>query len=111
MVPLACAAAAKLRAAGLAAGVVNARFIKPLDQALLQQQAAAGARFATLENGALAGGFGSAVQEALAAAGHANPVLRFGWPDEIIGQGTTATLLAAHGLTAEAVSERVRQAL
>ena len=111
MLPLARAAAQKLRAAGVVAGVVNARFIKPLDTALLLEQAAAGTVFATLENGVVAGGFGSAVQEALADAGRTNPVLRFGWPDAIVGQGTTATLMAAHGLTAEAVAEKVRKAM
>jgi 1-deoxy-D-xylulose-5-phosphate synthase len=111
MVPLARAAAEKLRAAGVAAGVVNARFIKPLDSGLLAAQAATQAVFVTLENGVVAGGFGSAVQETLAAAGCTNPVLRTGWPDEIIGQGTTTSLMAAHGLTPEAVAEKVTKAI
>ena len=60
----------------------------------------------TLENGAMAGGFGSAVQEALGDMGRANPVVRCGWPDVFVGQGTTAGLMAAHGLTAEAVAAK-----
>lgn len=107
MLPLACAAARQLRAAGVVAGVVNARFIKPLDTQLLAEQAATPAIVATLENGAVAGGFGSAVQEALTEQGCANPVLRFGWPDAIIGQGTTTSLMAAHGLTPDAVAAKV----
>ncbi|MEI8243512.1 MAG: 1-deoxy-D-xylulose-5-phosphate synthase [bacterium] len=107
MLPLACATAARLRVAGVAAGVVNARFIKPLDTRLLADQAGAGAVFITLENGVVAGGFGSAVQEALSGMGRTNPVHRCGWPDEVIGQGTTASLMAAHGLTPEAVAARV----
>jgi 1-deoxy-D-xylulose-5-phosphate synthase len=107
MLPLARAAAVRLRAAGVAAGVVNARFIKPLDTRLLATQAAPQTVFATLENGVVAGGFGSAVQEALAGLGRTNPVLRFGWPDVVIGQGTTASLMAAHGLTPEAVAAKV----
>ena len=108
MLPLARTAAANLRAAGMAAGVVNARFVKPLDVKLLTEQAKSGAVFAVLENGVMAGGFGSALQEALPQTGCVNPVLRFGWPDEIIGQGTTASLMAAHGLTPEAVAEKIR---
>ncbi len=108
MLPLAVAAAQRVRAAGTLAGVVNARFIKPLDVNLLTAQARSGRTvFATLENGVVAGGFGSAVQEALAGQGLHNTVLRFGWPDRFIEQGTTATLMAAHGLTAEAVAAKV----
>ena len=107
MLPLAQAAAKMLRAAGCAAGVVNARFIKPLDTQLLVAQAATQAIFATLENGVVAGGFGSALQEALSDAGFTNPVLRFGWPDAVVGQGTTASLMAAHGLTPEAAAQKI----
>ena len=107
MLPLARAAAASLRAAGVAAGVVNARFIKPLDARLLAEQAATQAVFATLENGVVAGGFGSAVQEALAELGRTNLVARFGWPDTIVGQGTTASLMETHGLTTESVAKKL----
>ncbi len=111
MLPLAVAAADLLRHAGVATGVVNARFIKPLDTRLLLEQATPQALFVTLENGVVTGGFGSAVQEALAAQGRTNPVRRFGWPDVVIGQGTTASLMTAHGLTPEAVAHQVRCAI
>jgi 1-deoxy-D-xylulose-5-phosphate synthase len=104
MLPLAAAAAARLRAQGQAAGVVNGRFIKPLDRALLARQAPGARLFATLENGVIAGGFGSALQEALSESGFATPVRRFGWPDAFVAQGTSETLRAAHGLTPEAVA-------
>jgi 1-deoxy-D-xylulose-5-phosphate synthase len=107
MLPLACAAAQRLREAGCPVGVVNARFIKPLDVRLLAEQAATGAVFATLENGVLAGGFGSALQEALADQPCANPVVRFGWPDAFVEQGTTASLMASHNLTAPQVAAQV----
>ncbi len=107
MLPLAMAAAARVKAAGIAAGVVNARFAKPLDTRLLTAQAAAARLFVTLENGVAAGGFGSALQEALAERDLATPVLRFGWPDRFIDQGTTEGLRAACGLTAEIIAERV----
>jgi 1-deoxy-D-xylulose-5-phosphate synthase len=111
MLPLAVATAARLRGAGMAAGVVNARFIKPLDTRLLLEQATPHTIFVTLENGVVAGGFGSAVQEALAAQRRTNLVLRVGWPDTVIGQGTTASLMTAHGLTPEAVAHQVRCAI
>jgi 1-deoxy-D-xylulose-5-phosphate synthase len=103
LVPLACAAAEMLAAA------VNARFVKPVDAELLAEQAAAGAAlFATLENGAVAGGFGSAAREALAERGVRVPVRAFGWPDAFVGQGTTAQLLEAAGLTPARLAEDIR---
>ncbi len=103
MLPLALESAVRLESTGQHVGVVNARFIKPLDTALLYAQAATGASFATFENGALVGGFGSALREALASGGFANRVNSFGWPDQFVGQGTTKELRADHGLTDAAV--------
>lgn len=107
MIPLALKTAERLTAAGRRVGVVNARFIKPLDTARLCAQAQESARFVTLENGAVTGGFGSAVREALAANGLDNPVRAFGWPDEFVGQGTTAQLMADHGLTPESLAQTI----
>jgi len=107
-VPQACEAAALLRKRGFAVGVVDARFIKPLDIALLKEQAQPGVLFVTWENGALAGGFGSAVREALDAEGcQGVNVLRVGWPDEFVPQGTPAQLREKYGLTPGAVCERI----
>jgi 1-deoxy-D-xylulose-5-phosphate synthase len=111
LVPLACDAAAELAASGVRAGVVNARFVKPLDARLLGEQAGEAALFATLENGAVAGGFGSAVREALADCGVRVPVKAFGWPDAFVGQGTTAQLLEAGGLTPGRLAADIRAAL
>ena len=86
---------------GVKAGVVDARFAKPLDVAMLRRQAAAGMRIVTLENGALAGGFGSAVQEALPGV----PVIRFGWPDIFVAHGSVAELESAHGLAARQIAD------
>ncbi|NLF23278.1 MAG: 1-deoxy-D-xylulose-5-phosphate synthase, partial [Lentisphaerae bacterium] len=108
MLPLARAAAAKLNEAGIATGLVDPRFIKPIDSALLLRQAASARCFVTLENGVVTGGFGTAVREALAEAGIAVPTAVFGWPDTVIGQGTTATLRAEHGLTADAIAAAVQ---
>jgi 1-deoxy-D-xylulose-5-phosphate synthase len=107
MLPLACETAARLRADGMRCGVVNARFIKPLDTERLWAQARQGARFVTLENGAVAGGFGTAVREALAAGGFDAPVRSYGWPDEFVGQGSTPQLMQDHGLTPERLAQKV----
>jgi 1-deoxy-D-xylulose-5-phosphate synthase len=61
----------------------------------------------TLENGAVAGGFGAAVREALAAGGYDAPVHACGWPDEFVGQGTTQQLMQDHGLTPERLAQEV----
>ena len=84
-------AAELLRRRGLEPTVVDARFVKPLDTALLDQLAAPHSLIVTIEENALAGGFGSAVLEHL---GAAVPVVRFGLPDRFVGQGERATLLA-----------------
>lgn len=102
-VPKALEVARLLGEKGILAGVVNARLVKPVDVELLRRQVAAGAQIATLENGALAGGFGSAVQEVLPGV----PVMRFGWPDAFVGQGTTAELEAQHGFTAQQIAARL----
>jgi len=96
-----------LNAAGGRAGVVNARFIKPLDTERLLAQAKDAALFVTLENGAVAGGFGSAVREALAAGGFACPLRAYGWPDAFMGQGTTRQLMEDGGLVPERLAEEI----
>ncbi len=107
MVPLACETAARLADAGVRAGAVNARFVKPLDTELLCGQAAQAVAFATVENGAVAGGFGSAVREALCERGADVPVFSFGWPDRFVGQGTTRELMEDYGLTAACLAETI----
>ena len=112
MVPDALALADALAAeTGVAVGVVNARFAKPVDAALLAEQARAARLFVTLEDAAVAGGFGTGVLEALADAGSRAPVLRLGWPDRFVGHATdVATLRAAHGLSPAQMLDRARQA-
>lgn len=97
---------------GLAVGVVDARFVKPLDTELLLAQATHCRLLVTLEDGVLAGGFGSLVLETLASAGLSTPVERLGWPDEFVGHGSNvATLRAAHGLAPHAMLTRIRARL
>ncbi len=102
--------AARLEAEeNLSVGVVNARFAKPLDRALLLSHAACVPLLVTLEDHVLAGGFGSAVLEALQDADCPAAVERLGWPDKFIGHGTSvAGLRAEHGLAPDDLYRRVR---
>ena len=100
-VPKARAAAEILAGTGLAAGVVDARFVKPHDVALLACQRAAGMFIASLENGSVAGGFGEAI----------GADARFGWPDAFVGHGSAEELERAIGFTAQDVAQGVAAAL
>jgi 1-deoxy-D-xylulose-5-phosphate synthase len=90
------------------ATVVNMRWAKPLDVELLLQVAADHESFVTLEDGAVMGGAGSAVLEALAAAGQAKPVLQLGLPDKFIEHGDPAKLMAMQGLDAAGIEASIR---
>ncbi len=93
----------------LDATVVNMRWAKPLDTELLLQVAATHEVLVTLEEGAVMGGAGSAVAEALAAAGVLRPLLQLGLPDEFIEHGDPARLLALQGLDAAGIEASVRR--
>jgi len=91
----------------LNATVVNMRWAKPLDVALLLQVAAEHDALVTLEEGAIMGGAGSAVLEALQAAGVLKPVLQLGLRDEFIEHGDPARLLALQGLDAAGIEASI----
>ncbi|WP_435405945.1 1-deoxy-D-xylulose-5-phosphate synthase [Rhodoferax lithotrophicus] len=93
----------------LDATVVNMRWAKPLDVDLLVQVAADHDALVTLEEGAVMGGAGSAVLEALAAAGLVKPLLQLGLRDEFIEHGDPAKLLALQGLDARGIEASVSQ--
>jgi len=95
--------------AELGATVANMRFIKPLDVELLVQLAREHERLVTVEEGALMGGAGAAVAEALAANGIAKPLLMLGLPDVFIEHGDPALLLSAVGLDAGGIAAAIRQ--
>ncbi len=109
MVPDALRLADRLQAAeALSVGVVNARFAKPLDRALLLRHAAATPLIVTMEDHVLAGGFGSAVIETLQEAGIPAAVERIGWPDKFVEHGSSVeTLRAAYGLAPDDIHQRV----
>jgi 1-deoxy-D-xylulose-5-phosphate synthase len=93
-----------------AAGVtlVNARFAKPIDSALLAELAASHARVLTLEDHALMGGFGSALCEAAADLGLALQIHRGGVRDELVAHASRDQQLAAQGLDVIGVIARIR---
>ena len=92
----------------LGATVVNMRWAKPLDTELLLKIAASHAALVTVEEGAIMGGAGSAVGEALQAAGVDKPLLQLGLGDEFIEHGDPAHLLALQGLDAAGMESSIR---
>ena len=94
---------------GIEAGVVNARFVKPLDTVLLAESAQSTRLIVTMEDHVITGGLGSAVMEALQAANlHSCPVERIGWPDAFIEHGSSVNKLRdENGLSYKAILERV----
>ena len=92
----------------LNATVVNMRWAKPLDTELLLEIAARHESLVTVEEGSVMGGAGSAVLEALQAAGVQRPVLQLGLPDVFIEHGDPAKLLALQGLDATGIEASIR---
>ena len=110
MVADAEALAAQLSEHGIQAGVVNARFVKPLDSEQLLRSAASSKLIVTLEDNVISGGFGSAVMEALQDGNCPRPVLRIGWPDEFVEHGNSvAQLRASVGLDPDSIVHSVLQ--
>ncbi len=91
----------------LNATVVNMRWAKPLDVELLLKVAAEHEALVTVEEGALMGGAGSAVGEALNAAGVLKPLLQLGLPDVFIEHGDPVKLLAMQGLDASGIEKSI----
>jgi 1-deoxy-D-xylulose-5-phosphate synthase len=109
MVQPALAAAAQLEEQhGLSLAVVNARFVKPLDAALILELAGSCAPLITLEENALQGGFGSAVLELLEEQGVTGVrVMRLGYPDSYIPQGEQHELREMLGLDPNGITASV----
>jgi 1-deoxy-D-xylulose-5-phosphate synthase len=97
-------------AESLDATVVNMRWAKPLDLAMLQQVAAQHERLITLEDGVRMGGAGAAVLEALQDMGLHKPVLVMGFEDAFTEHGDPKELMAHYGLTAAGIQQRMAQA-
>ena len=98
-------AAEELRKRGISAAVIDARFVKPLDAALICPVAHRIGRVLTVEENLLAGGFGSAVQEMLEEHGeHPQAFRRIGIRDTFVEHGSQAVLRAVYGITPEAIA-------
>ena len=100
-------AKAMLEEKGLSVALINPRFIKPLDTAVIEQYAKKCRVVCTFEDHVLMHGFGAAVIEHLHSQGINTPVERIGWPDEFIEHGKPDTLRELHGLTAEAAVAKI----
>ncbi|MCU0715500.1 MAG: 1-deoxy-D-xylulose-5-phosphate synthase [Pirellula sp.] len=109
MLQQAIAAADLLKQEGIDIAVINARFIKPLDIEMLSQVFEECRFVVTVEEGALAGGFGSAVLEAACQQGWDTRILRtLGLPDRFIEHGERSELLADLGLDAPGIAATCR---
>jgi 1-deoxy-D-xylulose-5-phosphate synthase len=109
LLPACLEAAQLLSAEGLSVGVVNARFVKPLDHQTVLRAVSDSRFVVTVEEGALMAGFGSAVLEAAADAGlDAGHVRRLGIPDQFIEHGERNELLADLGLDAAGIAATCR---
>jgi 1-deoxy-D-xylulose-5-phosphate synthase len=108
MLPEAQRLAAMLEREGFSAAVINPRFAKPIDRECVAEYGRQCGLLVTLEDHVLAGGFGSAVLEALSGLELPVPVLRVGWPDAFIEHGKVEALREKYGLTAEAALEKAR---
>jgi len=104
-------AAEELAGSEIAVTVADARFAKPIDAGLMAQLAAEHDLLVTVEEGVLAGGFGSAVWETLNDAGATPRILRVGLPDRYVTHGKPALLHEEVGYTAKRIGERVSAAI
>ena len=103
-------AAQALATQGLAVRIVNMRYVKPLDEALLDRLADSTALFVTVEEHAVMAGAGSAVNEYLAKAGIVKPTLNLGLADEFLHQASHGQMLQLAGLDAEGIEKSVQRA-
>ncbi len=98
-------------AESLNATVADMRFVKPLDEALIEELAASHDLLITLEENSIAGGAGAGVSEYLNQQGITIPILHLGLPDEFIDHGKHADLLAACGLNSAGITRSIEQRL
>jgi 1-deoxy-D-xylulose-5-phosphate synthase len=98
-------------AAKMDATLINMRFIKPIDSKTIRQMSETHDLLVTLEENAIAGGAGSAVNETLASLGITIPILNIGIPDQFIEHGSRDDCLTAAGLDPESVTKQIMQRL
>ena len=108
MFEMAESVAQELSQENLSAGLINPRFIKPLDAELILAEARKAKVICTFEDHVLANGFGASIIELLHDNGINCPVERIGWPDEFVEHGKPEILRANHGLTVENALTKIR---
>lgn len=101
----------ELEKSGIKTSVINARFVKPLDEELITTVAHKTKKIFTVEEGAAGGGFGSGVLELLSRYGLASKVRIFGLPDQYIEHGERRLLLSHCGLTGSTLAKKIKQEL
>ena len=111
MLKAAADAAKLLEADGFHPMLVNMRFIKPLDEAMLRKAAENCAHIVTVENNLRRGGFGSKVMEFYGDKGIQADILNLAFPDKYIEQGTQAQLFERYGLDAAGIYESIKKRL
>jgi 1-deoxy-D-xylulose-5-phosphate synthase len=95
----------------LSVGLINPRFIKPLDADLILAEAKKAKVICTFEDHVLANGFGASIIELLHDHGVQTPVVRIGWPDEFIEHGKPDVLRSDHGITVDNALKKIRSRL
>ena len=104
--------AEELRGEGIDVSIVNARFVRPLDETLILELAASCRRLVVVEENAMAGGLGSAILELLSDKGLNDVVVkRLGLPDRFIEHGSQSILRDSVGLTSVRIAEAVREVI
>lgn len=109
MVEYAIKAESKLKEKGIDAEIINMRFIKPLDEELLDLVSSKFKKVVTLEENSIVGGFGSAISEYFSDKNYKNDILRIGLPDYFIDHGTQAELHRILEIDTQGIVERVSQ--
>ncbi|MFP4162957.1 MAG: 1-deoxy-D-xylulose-5-phosphate synthase [Chitinispirillaceae bacterium] len=103
-----CEVQEKLKAEGIEATVIDARFAKPLNEEFYKEILSTHSHVATFENNSLLGGFGSAILEFASGMKSGPKVMRFGLPDKFVSHGNVKILREELGLDPEAMAERLQ---
>ena len=109
MVEYAAQAAIKLETEGISSRIVNMRFVKPLDERLLNDTAKKFEKIITVEENSITGGFGSGVLEYFSEKNYKNEILRIGLPDKYVEHGTQAQLYKMLGIDAEGLYKKIKK--
>jgi 1-deoxy-D-xylulose-5-phosphate synthase len=111
MIQEALEAVLALRERGVTAAIVNARFVKPMDSAMLELIRKQARLIVTVEEGALRGGFGQAVAEYLLSRQYRGVFKAMGLPDQFVTHGSREQLLNELGLNAESIAKAIADAM